>query len=86
MKKNRPLRTVEVFLDLSSAPQELVSTLREQGCAECKIAILDVQSPDTLHKMEALGIHAVPAIVMNGKPLPRCGKQCSASDALRDLM
>lgn len=84
-KEMKSLRTVDVFLDLKATPRNFLASLQEQCCAECKITILDVRSSETLHKMNALGIHTLPAIVMNGKHIAQCKKECPAGNALRGL-
>lgn len=86
MKKKKPKRTVEVFLDPETTPQSLFTILQEQSCSECEVTVLDIKNPRILDRAEILNIYTFPAVVMNGKPLARCNKKCPAGDALRELV
>ena len=83
MEKKSANRTVEIFLDVKAASRQIILTLQGQACTACKITILDIRDPKNARRAAALGIRHFPTIVMNGKPVARCTRQCPAGNALR---
>ena len=83
MKKKPVSRVVEIFLDVKATPQEIISTLEKDACPDCKITLLDIGNRENARRAAAVGISHFPTIVMNGKPLACCTRQCPAGNALR---
>lgn len=84
MEKKSVNRTVEIFLDVKATSRQMLLTLQGQACTACKITILDIRNPQNAGRAEALGICHFPALVMNGRPLARCTRQCPAGNMLRE--
>lgn len=73
-------RKVEIFSAGCPACDEAVSLVQDMKCPSCDLSILDMNEPEVAQKAGALGIHSVPAIVVDGQ-LAGC---CQGNGPTRD--
>lgn len=65
-------RQVEVFSAGCGACDEAVALVRRIACPSCEVSVLDMHDPTTAERAKALGIHRVPAVVVDGKLADCC--------------
>ena len=65
-------RKIEVFSAGCPACQEAVNLVQRIACPSCDVSILDMNDPNVAQRAKSLGIHSVPAIVINGKLADCC--------------
>ena len=65
-------RKIEVFSAGCPACQETVNLVQQVACPSCDVSILDMHDPAVAQRAKSLGIHSVPAIVINGKLADCC--------------
>lgn len=65
-------RKVEIFSAGCSACQETIDLVNKIACPSCDISILDMHDFDISQRAKTLGIHRVPAIVIDGKLADCC--------------
>lgn len=59
-------RTVEVFGAGCSICQETIDLVNRVACPSCEVTILDMHDPVVASRANKLGIHRVPAVVIDG--------------------
>ena len=62
-------RKVEVFSAGCPVCREAVDLVRRNACSACDVQVRDMHDPDAAGRAQALGIRAVPAVVIDGKGL-----------------
>jgi glutaredoxin 3 len=67
-------RKVEVFSAGCPACEETIALVKSIACESCDVTVLDMREHDVAARAKEMGIHRVPAVVINGK-LAEC---CSA--------
>lgn len=60
-------RKVEVFSAGCPVCQETIELVRRLACTSCEVTILDMKKNDVAQRAKQLGIHSVPAVVINGQ-------------------
>lgn len=65
-------RQVEVFSAGCAACDEAVALVNQIACKSCEVSVLDMQDPAVAEQAKALGIHRVPAVVVDGKLADCC--------------
>mgnify|MGYP003677761840 CR=1 FL=1 len=65
-------RKIEIYSAGCSACQETIDLVNKIACPSCDISILDMQDNDISQRAKSLGIHRVPAIVIDGKLADCC--------------
>lgn len=76
-------RTIEVFTAGCGAGDETVSAIRAAACSACDVRVLDMRDSSVATRAKALGIGAVPAVVIDGKLADCCGSRGPDLQALR---
>lgn len=71
-------RKVEIFSAGCSVCRETIDLVNKIACPSCDVSILDMNNSDISKRAKALGIHRVPAVVIDGKLADCC--QVSAPD------
>jgi hypothetical protein len=66
------IRTVEIFSAGCPVCQETVDLVNKIACPSCDVAILDMNDDVVAQRASALGIHRVPAVVIDGKLADCC--------------
>jgi glutaredoxin 3 len=64
-------RTVEIFTAGCGVCNDLVALVRSIACPSCEVSIHDMKDPSVAARARALGLQAVPGVVVNGVPARR---------------
>jgi len=59
-------RTIEIFSAGCPVCAETVELVRSIACPSCDIQVLDLHQTDAAERAAALGVHSVPAVVIDG--------------------
>ncbi len=65
-------RKVEVFSAGCPACDEIIDLVHQVACPSCEVEVLDMRSPDIAKRAQALGIHSVPTVVIDGEVAGCC--------------
>ncbi len=65
-------RKVQVFSAGCSACDAAIQTVKDLACPSCDVEILDMHDPTVAAQAKALGIHRVPAVVIDGQLASCC--------------
>jgi hypothetical protein len=78
-------RTIEVFTAGCACCDEAVQAVRDASCSSCDVRILDMKDPKVAARAKQLGIHRVPAVVINGHLADCCATGAVDVDVLRSM-
>jgi glutaredoxin len=59
-------RTIEIFSAGCPACDETVTLVKQLACPSCEVTVLDMHTPEVARRAKSLGIHTLPAVVING--------------------
>ncbi len=59
-------RTIEVFSAGCACCDEAIAAVRDAACSSCDVQVLDMKDPKVAARAKQLGIHRVPAVVVDG--------------------
>lgn len=76
-------RQVEVFSADCPVCQETVDLVNKIACPSCEITVLDMNDNTVSQRARTLGIHRVPAVVIDGKLADCCAVSAPDEKALR---
>ena len=65
-------RKVEIFSAGCPLCKDTVDLVRQISCPSCEVFVLDMNDNDVAHRARAIGIHRVPAVVVDGKLADCC--------------
>jgi glutaredoxin len=65
-------RKVEVFSAGCPTCEETIALVKSIACESCDVTVLDMGQHDVAARAKAMGIHRVPAVVINGKLAECC--------------
>lgn len=65
-------RKVEIFSAGCSCCEETISRVQNMACPDCEVAVLDMNDAEVAHRAQALGVHSVPAVAIDGKLASCC--------------
>jgi len=65
-------RKVEIYSAGCPACQDAVDLVKQIACASCDVSVLDMNDADIAKRAKAMGIHRVPAVVIDGKLADCC--------------
>ena len=65
-------RKIEVFSAGCATCTETIELIKRAACASCEIIVHDMKSIEVAKRAKALGIHSVPAVVIDGKLASCC--------------
>ncbi|TET43840.1 hypothetical protein E3J62_12065 [candidate division TA06 bacterium] len=65
-------RKVEVFSAGCPACEETIELVNRIACSSCEVTIWDMKDPEVASRARALGIHSVPAVVIDGRLAECC--------------
>lgn len=68
MKKKK----IEIFSAGCLVCEETIHLIKNLSCPSCEIQVLDMEDEAIAAKAKKLGIHTVPAVVINGKLASCC--------------
>ena len=78
-------RTIEVFSAGCACCEEAIQAVRDASCESCDIQILDMQDPNVAARAKQLGIHRVPAVLINGQLADCCSSGAVDVEVLRSM-
>lgn len=76
-------RKVEIFSAGCPACQETVDLVNKIACPSCDVTVLDMNDNAVSQRAKALGIHRVPAVVIDGKLADCCAVAAPDEQSLR---
>lgn len=76
-------RQVEIFSAGCPACRETIDLVNKITCPSCEVTVLDMNHGDVAQRAKNLGIHRVPAIVIDGKLADCCDVKGPDEKALR---
>lgn len=76
-------RKVEIFSAGCPACQETVDLVNNIACSSCKVSVLDMNDTKVAERARLLGIHRVPAVVIDGKLADCCAVSAPDEQTLR---
>lgn len=65
-------RHIEIFSAGCAVCQRTVDLVEEMACPSCRITVLDMNDPAVATRAEALGVRAVPTVVVDGELAACC--------------
>jgi len=76
-------RQVEVFSAGCPACQETIDLIKKISCTSCEVNILDMNDSLIAQRAKDMGIHRVPAVVIDGKLADCCAVAAPDEQSLR---
>lgn len=76
-------RQVEVFSAGCPACEDVIQLVNSIACPSCEVTVVDMNDIAVAQRAKSLGIHRVPAVVINGKLAECCSVSGVNEDALR---
>jgi len=76
-------RKVEIFSAGCPACEETVELVNRAACPSCDVSVLDMSDATVAARAKGLGIHAVPAVVIDGKLADCCAGRGPDAATLR---
>lgn len=76
-------RKIEVFSAGCPACEETIELVNRVACSSCEVSILDMNRADVAQRAKGLGIHSVPAVVIDGKLADCCAGRGPQEATLR---
>ena len=76
-------RKIEVFSAGCPACEETIALIKRVACESCDVTILDMRQTDVAARAKELGIHSVPAVVINGRLADCCSTRGPQEQILR---
>ena len=76
-------RAVEIYSAGCPACQEAVDLVNKIACPSCKVSVLDMNDVGVSQRAQRLGIHRVPAVVIDGKLADCCLVSAPDEQSLR---
>ena len=73
-------RKIEVFSAGCPVCEDAVKLVNSIACPSCEVSVLDMKQSEVSEKAKRLGIHAVPAVAIDGK-LADCCCGCELDEA-----
>lgn len=60
-------RKIEVFSTGCATCQTTIDMIQDLACPSCKVSILDMNLPEISKRAKILGVHSLPAVLIDGK-------------------
>ena len=76
-------RQVEVFSAGCPVCQDTIELVNIAACPSCEVTVLDMHEPSVARRASELGIHSVPAVVIDGKLADCCADRGPDEATLR---
>jgi hypothetical protein len=76
-------RKVEIFSAGCPACQETVDLVKRIACPSCDVSVLNMNDDGVSQRAKTLGIHRVPAVVIDGKLADCCSVSAPDEQSLR---
>ncbi len=69
------MRRIEVFSAGCPACEETVELINRLACPSCEVSVHDMNEPGVASRAKSLGIHSVPAVVVEGTIAECCARR-----------
>ncbi len=76
-------RKIEIFSAGCAVCEETIQLVNRLACPSCDVTILDMKDPAVFQRAQALGIHSVPAVAVDGKLAECCEDRGPNESSLR---
>jgi glutaredoxin len=76
-------RKIEVFSAGCPACEETIQLVKRVSCPSCEVSVLDMHDSQVAKRAKDLGIHSVPAVVIDGKLADCCAGRGPDESTLR---
>ena len=76
-------RTIEVFSAGCPACEDAIALVNQVACPSCEVTVLDMHNPDVARRAKGIGVHSVPAVVINGALAECCAGRGPDEETLR---
>ena len=76
-------RQVEIFSGGCPACQETVDLVNKIACPSCEVKVLNMNDDTVAKRAKSIGIHRVPAVVIDGKLADCCDVSAPDEQSLR---
>jgi hypothetical protein len=76
-------RKIEIFSAGCPTCQETVDLVKKIACPSCDVSVLNMNDDGISQRAKALGIHRVPAVVIDGKLADCCTASAPDEQSLR---
>lgn len=77
-------RRVEIYSAGCAACEDAINLIKGGiACDSCEVTVLDMQDPAVAQRAKTLGIHSIPAVVIDGKLADCCTGRGISESALR---
>ncbi len=69
------MRKVEIFTAGCAVCKDTMDLVKQIACPSCEVSVHDMHDEDIATRAKSLGIRQVPAVVVDGKPVPGIDEQ-----------
>jgi glutaredoxin 3 len=76
-------RQIEVFSAGCPICEETIQLINRLACPSCDVTILDMRDPQVASRAKSLGVHSVPAVVIDGTLADCCAGRGPDEQTLR---
>ncbi len=76
-------RNIEIFSAGCPACHVTLEMVNRVACPSCEVSVLDMRQPQVAERARSLGIHSVPAVVIDGKLADCCSNRGPDEATLR---
>lgn len=76
-------RQIEIFSAGCPTCEETIDLVNKIACPSCEVSVLDMNDQTVTHRAQQLGIHSVPAVVIDGKLADCCANRGPDEATLR---
>jgi glutaredoxin 3 len=76
-------RQIEVFSAGCPICEETIQLVNRAACPSCDVTILDMRDPQVASRATSLGVHSVPAVVIDGTLADCCAGRGPNEQSLR---
>ena len=76
-------RRIEIFSAGCQVCEDTITLVKRLACASCEVTVLDMKDQTVSNRASQLGIHTVPAVVVDGQLAACCASRGPSESALR---
>jgi glutaredoxin 3 len=76
-------RQIEIFSAGCPICEETIQLINRVACPSCDVTILDMRDPQVASRAKSLGVHSVPAVVIDGTLADCCAGRGPDEQILR---
>ncbi|HBP89070.1 MAG TPA: hypothetical protein DD706_15395 [Nitrospiraceae bacterium] len=76
-------RQVEIFSAGCQVCEDSITLVKQLACPSCEVTVLDMKDQTVSSRAKTLGIHSIPAVVVNGQLAECCNERGPSERLLR---